>query len=90
MRPAARAGRPLRARADDRAHLARPDIDLLSATPAALGHPGLCADIAQLADAHTEQLPTAHRRTDWSLLVRLTGLLDLAPTDDTDCSPPSC
>ena len=62
------------------------DIDLLSATAAALGHPGLNPDIGELVDAHAEQLPSGHRRTEptklVSLLARLTGLLDLAPTDD--------
>jgi hypothetical protein len=63
------------------------DIDLLCATAAALGHPGLDADIAELVDAHAEQLGGGYRRpgrTDLvSLLARLAGLLDLAPTDDT-------
>jgi hypothetical protein len=35
------------------------DIDLLCATAAALGRPGLDADIAELVDAHAEQLPAA-------------------------------
>jgi hypothetical protein len=63
------------------------DIDLLAATAAAIGHPGLDADIAELVDAHAEQLAGGCRsggRTELvSLLVRLAGLLDLAPTDDT-------
>jgi hypothetical protein len=63
------------------------DIDLLPATAAALGHPGLDADIAEVVDAHAGQLGDTYR---WagraslvSLLARLAGLLDLAPTDDT-------
>ncbi len=63
------------------------DIDLLSATAAALGHPGLDADIAEVVDAHAGQLGDTYR---WagraslvSLLARLAGLLGLAPTDDT-------
>jgi hypothetical protein len=63
------------------------DIDLLAATAAALGHPRLDADIADLVAAHAEQLPSGYRRADRtelvSLLARLAGLLDLAPTDDT-------
>jgi hypothetical protein len=63
------------------------DIDLLSATAAALGHPGLDPDIAELVDAHAEQLAGVCRsggRTELvSLLARLAGLLDLSPTDDT-------
>jgi hypothetical protein len=63
------------------------DIDLLCATAAALGHPGLDADIAELVDAHSEQLGRGYHQTDRtelvSLLARLAGLLDPAPTDDT-------
>ncbi|SNS31122.1 hypothetical protein SAMN06893096_103164 [Geodermatophilus pulveris] len=63
------------------------DIDLLCATADALGHPGLDADIAELVDDHAEHFGGTYRRagrTDLvSLLVRLAGLLDLAPTDDT-------
>ena len=63
------------------------DIDLLAATAAAIGHPGLDADITELVDAHAEQLAGGCRsggRTELvSLLARLAGLLDLAPTDDT-------
>ncbi|TQN37311.1 hypothetical protein FHU33_3957 [Blastococcus colisei] len=63
------------------------DIDLLSATAAALGHPRLDADIADVVDAHAEPLAGGCRpagRTDLvSLLARLAGLLDLAHTDDT-------
>ncbi|WP_336029887.1 LuxR family transcriptional regulator [Geodermatophilus sp. FMUSA9-8] len=63
------------------------DIDLLSATAAALGHPGLDADIADVVDAHAGQLGDTYRcpgRASFvSLLARLAGLLDLAPTDDT-------
>ncbi|NEK86480.1 LuxR family transcriptional regulator [Blastococcus saxobsidens] len=63
------------------------DIDLLSATAAALGHPRLNADIAELVDAHAAQLAGGYRRADRtklvSLLARLAGLLDLSPTDDT-------
>ncbi|CCG05696.1 hypothetical protein [Blastococcus saxobsidens] len=63
------------------------DIDLLSATAAALGHPRLDSDIAELVDAHAEQLADTYRRADRtdlvSLLARLADLLDLSPTDDT-------
>jgi hypothetical protein len=63
------------------------DIDLLSATAAALGHPGLAPDVADLVGTFAGQLGGGYRRTDRtglvSLLARLAGLLDLAPTDDT-------
>jgi len=63
------------------------DIDLLCATSAALGHPGLDADIAELVNTHADQLALGYRRADRtelvSLLARLADLLDLAPTDDT-------
>ena len=63
------------------------DIDVLSVTAAALGHPRLEADIAELVDAHAEQLGGGCRRADRtelvSLLARLAGLLDLVATDDT-------
>jgi hypothetical protein len=70
------------------------DIGLLSDTAAALGHPGLDADIGELVAAHAEQLAGGCRsggRTGlvW-LLARLAGLLGLAPTDDTGCSPRGC
>lgn len=62
------------------------DIDILSATAAALGHPGLDPDIADLVDTFAGQLGDCYRRTDRtglvSLLARLAGLLDLACTDD--------
>jgi hypothetical protein len=62
------------------------DIDLLCATAAALGHPGLDADIVELVDDHAEQLGDGYRRTDRTELVsrlaRLAGLLGLSPTDD--------
>ncbi len=67
--------------------LSAADIDVLSATAAALGHPRLNADIAELVATHAEQLGSSYRRADRtelvSLLARLAGLLDLAPTDDT-------
>ncbi|SNR79848.1 hypothetical protein SAMN06272737_12634 [Blastococcus mobilis] len=63
------------------------DINVLSATADALGHPRLNANIAELVDDHAEQLGGGYRRTDRtdlvSLLARLAGLLDLAPSDDT-------
>jgi hypothetical protein len=63
------------------------DIDLPSAAAATLGHPRLDPDIAELVDAHAEHLGDTYRRVDRtelvSLLARLAGLLDLAPTDDT-------
>ncbi|RBY96563.1 LuxR family transcriptional regulator [Blastococcus sp. TF02-8] len=63
------------------------DIDLLSTTAAALGHPGLDPDITNLVDASAEQLNLRYRRAGRTelvaLLARLAGLLDLAPTDDT-------
>jgi len=63
------------------------DIDLLAATAAALVHPRLNADIADLVSTFAEQLASGYRRADRtelvSLLARLAGLLDLAPTDDT-------
>jgi hypothetical protein len=60
--------------------------DGLPATADALGRPRLDADIAELVDAHAEQLAggrCADRTELVSLLARLAGLLDLAPTDDT-------
>ena len=63
------------------------DIDLLSTIATTLGHPGLDPDITDLVNAHAEQLNLGYRRTDRtdlvSVLARLAGLLDLAPTDDT-------
>ena len=63
------------------------DIDLLSATASAVGHPRLDPDIGERVDVHAEQLGDTYRRTDRtelvSLLARLAGLLDLSPTDDT-------
>jgi hypothetical protein len=63
------------------------DIDLLRATAAALGHSGLDPDIGELVDAHAEHLASGYRQADRTdlvtLLARLAGLLDLAPTDDT-------
>jgi hypothetical protein len=63
------------------------DINVLSATAEALGNPRLDPDIGELVDAHAEQLAGGYRRTGRtelvSLLARLAGLLDLAPTDDT-------
>jgi hypothetical protein len=62
------------------------DIDLLRVTAAALGHPRLNADIADLVDAYAGQLAGGYGRAGRtelvSLLARLAGLLDLAPTDD--------
>ncbi|SDY74128.1 hypothetical protein SAMN05661080_04458 [Modestobacter sp. DSM 44400] len=63
------------------------DINVLSATADALGHPRLNPEIADLASTFAEQLGSGYRRTDRtdlvSLLARLACLLDLAPTDDT-------
>jgi hypothetical protein len=63
------------------------DIDLLAATAAALGHPALNPEIAELVDSHAGQLGSGYTRVDRtalvSLLARLAGLLDLAPTEDT-------
>lgn len=62
------------------------DIDLLSATAAALGHPGLDPDIADLVNDHAGELGRDNGRADRtelaSLLARLAGLLGLACTDD--------
>lgn len=59
------------------------DIDVLSATAAAVGHPRLDPDIAELVAAHAEQLAGGYRRTGRtelvSLVARLAGLLDLFP-----------
>ncbi|RBY82280.1 LuxR family transcriptional regulator [Blastococcus sp. TF02A-26] len=67
--------------------LSAADINVLRATAAALGRPGLDADIAELIDAHAEQLGDGYRRADRthlaSSLGRLVGLLDLSSTDDT-------
>ncbi|SDY91215.1 hypothetical protein SAMN05661080_04991, partial [Modestobacter sp. DSM 44400] len=63
------------------------DISFLCATAAALGHPGLNPDMAELVDGHAERLGSGHRQTDRTELIsplaRLAGLLDLASTDDT-------
>ncbi|WP_324277229.1 hypothetical protein [Blastococcus brunescens] len=63
------------------------DVELLSATAAALGHPGLDPDIPEVVDEYAEQLGDTYRsggRTELALLLaRLAGLLDLSPTDDT-------
>ncbi len=59
------------------------DIDLLRATAAALGHPGLDPDIAELIDAFAGGCRRTGRTELVSLLARLAGLLDLSPTDDT-------
>lgn len=63
------------------------DTDLLAATAAALGHPGLDPDIGELVDPHAEWLAGSCRSGDRtelvSLLARLAGLLDISPTDDT-------
>lgn len=63
------------------------DINVLSATAAALGNSALNPEIADLVSTFAEQLGSGYRRTDRtelvSLLARLAGLLDLAPTDDT-------
>ena len=87
MRSSARAGRPLRARADDRAHPARRRHRPPLRYRRCPWRPRLDADIAELVDAHAEQLAGGYRRADRtklvSLLARLAGLLDLAPTDDT-------
>ncbi|GAB3361284.1 hypothetical protein [Modestobacter lapidis] len=69
------------------------DVDLLSATAAALGHPGLHPDITELVDAHAEQLAGGCRsggRTELvSLLARLAGLCSTSPPPTRpDCSPP--
>ena len=63
------------------------DVQVLSATAAALGHPGLDADVVDVVQTFAEQLGDTYRRVDRgglvSLVARLAGLLDLAPTEDT-------
>lgn len=66
------------------------DIQTLSATAQALGHPALDSDVADLVVDFTRSLavdPYARERADRPSLVagvaRVAGLLDLAPTEDT-------
>jgi hypothetical protein len=63
------------------------DVGVLSATAATLGHPGLDADVVDVVQTFAEQLGDTYRRVDRgelvSLVARLAGLLDLAPTEDT-------
>ena len=70
------------------------DIDLLSATAAALGHPGLDPDIADLVDAYAEQLADGYRRADRTELVSLLhgwpACSTSPPLTTPDCSPPDC
>ena len=51
------------------------DIDLLSATAAALGHPGLDADIAEVVHAHAGQLGDTYRPVGHTELVALLAWL---------------
>lgn len=66
------------------------DVEVLSATAAALGRPGLDPDVADVVQTYAEDLGGVHRvpgsgRTELvSLIARLAGLLDLAPTEDTE------
>lgn len=64
------------------------DIAILSQTAATLGHPRLDGDVADLVATHAEQLGDAYRRANRtelvSLTARLAGLLDLAPTRDSE------
>ncbi|WP_347059621.1 hypothetical protein ABC795_04015 [Blastococcus sp. HT6-30] len=70
------------------------DMDHLSATAAALGHPGLDADIGELVDAHAEQLAGGCRsgdRTDLVSLLHGWPACSTSPQPTTpDCSPPDC
>jgi hypothetical protein len=63
------------------------DVETLSATAAALGHPLLDPDVADVVQTYAEQLGDAYRRVDRtelvSLIARVAGLLDLEATDDT-------
>jgi hypothetical protein len=74
-------------------NLSAADIHILSATAEALGHPALNPDIADLVSTFVEQLGRGYRRTDRtdlvSLLARLAGLLDLAPTDAEEPRTPA-
>jgi hypothetical protein len=66
------------------------DIEILSAAARALGHPALSADVADLVEDYARSFavdPYARSRTDRaefvSKVARVAGLLDLAPTEDT-------
>jgi hypothetical protein len=65
------------------------DVATLSATAAALGHPALDPDIADVVTTHAQTLggtyrvPGADRTELVSLTARLAGLLDLEATDDS-------
>lgn len=67
------------------------DVEVLSATARILGHPALLSDVADVVesyaralvgDAYTCQPP--YRPELISLVARVAGLLDLAPTRDTE------
>ena len=64
------------------------DIDVLSRTAQALGNPGLDRDIAGVVDGYAHTLSTdprhpVHRTELVSQIARVAGLLDLAPTEQT-------
>lgn len=69
--------------------LAAADVEVLSATAAALGHPALDPDVADVVTTHahtlggTYRVPGADRTELVSLIARLAGLLDLEATEDT-------
>lgn len=64
--------------------LAAADVHTLSATARTLGHPGLDEDVAGLVQSFAAGLSTPRERVDRagfvSRIARLAGLLDLAPT----------
>lgn len=63
------------------------DVETLSATAVALGHPLLDPDVADVVQTFAEQLGDTYQRVDRTELVsrvaRLAGLLDLEATDDS-------
>jgi hypothetical protein len=69
--------------------LSAADVATLSAAAAALGHPGLDPDVADVVTTHahtlggTYRVPGADRTELVSLIARLAGLLDLEATDDS-------
>jgi hypothetical protein len=67
--------------------LAAADVRILSSTAQALGHPALDADLADLVHSFAAGLSSPRERVDRaefvSRIARLAGLLDLAPTPES-------